>query len=377
MFKTKSTTGLRKSMSNLSITKFMVRGESTDNLTALKRTSNYNSLNKLALEEDEENKLSSDSASSSESEDSLKTTFAQSETKENNVDNNSEKSTKTDKKEKKKKNKVKNNKIKGSTTTPDFKDLLVEPPRKLKKSKTDPIKTLSEKLDEITSLICKGEKRLQQMQKEEQDIKQRISLLETREKELLKSCERLAETPEEDALEAAKKTRKRTFSISYSINYFQKPVIEAKEEKISLDLRDIKKCQKLGAGSSGAVVYSVIIDGWLCAMKELSRKITNFFDEDNFEREMSILYKLPKHPNIVRYLYHKKMKGKYCLFMTKYSGTLREEIDKRSANENCFSPSVVIRIAYQIANGLTFLHDNNIMHRDLKVLFLSYSNYYY
>ena len=41
--------------------------------------------------------------------------------------------------------------------------------------------------------------------------------------------------------------------------------------------------------------------GWVCAMKQLASE--NKIDLVNFEQEMTILYQLPAHPNIVRCLY--------------------------------------------------------------------------
>ena len=216
--------------------------------------------------------------------------------------------------------------------------------RKLSKSKNsskfDPMSTLSSDLENLLKNIKKAEKRLGRINKIEKETNERIKSLQVREKELLKSCSKLDESTEinfnynnnqsinekneilssensninlnnnsnnnlNNLNNLPKKIRKKTFS------HFVKNSNEENILKISIDIKDIEINKQLGSGSSGAIVYKVTIDGWSCAMKELSRKLTNYFDEESFEREMSILYKLPKHPNIIRYLYHKKLKGFY------------------------------------------------------------------
>jgi len=133
-----------------------------------------------------------------------------------------------------------------------------------------------------------------------------------------------------------------------------------------VDLREIEICQQLGRGASSAGVFLCLVDGWACAMKQLKREHVGAIDIRCFEREMDILYQLPPHPNIVRYLFHTTMGTDLCLFMQLYSGTLREYLDIRRKENNYFAPEKITRMALEAAAGLQFLHQHGVIHRDIK-----------
>jgi len=99
-------------------------------------------------------------------------------------------------------------------------------------------------------------------------------------------------------------------------------------------------------------------------MKQLASESKT--DTENFEREMNILYNLPPHPNIVRYLFHKTIQGRICLFMTRYDCTLQTIIRKRRENQNYFSLEQICFIANKVLEGIRFLHQHQIIHRDIK-----------
>merc|ERR1712137_707846 len=142
---------------------------------------------------------------------------------------------------------------------------------------------------------------------------------------------------------------------------------ERKNEAVQpVHLREIEICQQIGCGASSAGVYLCIVDGWTCAMKQLKREHVGAIDIKCFEREMDILYQLPPHPNIVRYLFHTSMGTDLCLFMQLYSGTLREHLDERRKTNRFLPPDKIAQISLEAAQGIQFLHQHGVIHRDIK-----------
>ena len=115
------------------------------------------------------------------------------------------------------------------------------------------------------------------------------------------------------------------------------------------------------------MVYSCMIDGWSCAMKE--------FELDEFEplllegilREISLLESLPYHRNLVRYLFHQTTENKVRLFMAKYATNLTNILKRMRKEVKFFSEYEIVRHAADLIRGIDVLHQHNIMHRDLKV----------
>ena len=133
-----------------------------------------------------------------------------------------------------------------------------------------------------------------------------------------------------------------------------------------IDLREIEICQQIGRGASSAGVFLCLVDGWACAMKQLKREHVGAVDIKCFEREMDILYQLPPHPSIVRYLFHTSIGTDLCLFMQLYSGTLREYLDVRRKTNDHLPPDKIAQIALETAKGIQFLHQHGVIHRDIK-----------
>lgn len=71
-------------------------------------------------------------------------------------------------------------------------------------------------------------------------------------------------------------------------------------------------------------------------------------------------------------LFHSVIDGKLCLFMTKYSSTLQQIIEKKKKTGQVFSEIEICNIVKKILCGIQFLHKNNIIHRDIKVCILFY-----
>eukprot|EP00005_Dracoamoeba_jomungandri_P001560 CAMPEP_0174262226 /NCGR_PEP_ID=MMETSP0439-20130205/12851_1 /TAXON_ID=0 /ORGANISM="Stereomyxa ramosa, Strain Chinc5" /LENGTH=556 /DNA_ID=CAMNT_0015346901 /DNA_START=15 /DNA_END=1685 /DNA_ORIENTATION=- len=140
---------------------------------------------------------------------------------------------------------------------------------------------------------------------------------------------------------------------------------------LSINLRNLIVNEKIAeTGGSAAGVFSCMVDGWTCAMKELSLSEMDKDITEAFENEISLLEKIEYHPNICRYLFHDSVNNKLRLFMTKYANSLGGIIRYKRKNLECgglrFDPTNIARYCLDMIKGLDFLHKKNIIHRDLK-----------
>lgn len=132
-------------------------------------------------------------------------------------------------------------------------------------------------------------------------------------------------------------------------------------------------------GGSSASVFACIVDGWACAMKELDLQGVSETAIKGFETEIEVLEALPHHPNIIRYLFHQKKGTKLRLYMTRYATSLGKVIVERARQNGAehFSSVEILKWCMDIATGLEFLKNHNIIHRDLKSdnIFVNYDSH--
>jgi len=137
------------------------------------------------------------------------------------------------------------------------------------------------------------------------------------------------------------------------------------KRSLTLEKKNVVITRKLAAvGGSGAGVYSCLVDGWKCAMKELDTTSMSQYMIDGFLGEIQLLELLPQHDNIARYLFHEISGNRIRLFMTQYHGSLGSYMQNRK--EKTFAVSQIWKICLDIIKGIEFLHHHGIIHRDLK-----------
>lgn len=146
--------------------------------------------------------------------------------------------------------------------------------------------------------------------------------------------------------------------------------VKKHKAKVNLTNLQINELTAIGNGM-GTSIFSCLVDGWQCCMKEMSLEGVSEAEAKAFETEVELLEKLPYHPNIARYLFHEKTDDYYRLFMTKYAMSLRDVINTRRANVSAgtasyFYPGEIAKWVAQVANGVDFLHKNHVVHRNLK-----------
>ena len=138
----------------------------------------------------------------------------------------------------------------------------------------------------------------------------------------------------------------------------------AEAPDILFDLKDfhLVKCGKIGKGAFATVYRCENKEfGVELAMKEVEC-LDDQKDVDALQTEMKILSNL-KHKNIVKYYGCRQDENSIAIFM-EYAkgGTIRKMISIKGA----LCEKVVSKYCQQILEGLAYLHENNIMHRDLK-----------
>jgi len=113
----------------------------------------------------------------------------------------------------------------------------------------------------------------------------------------------------------------------------------------------------LGSGQFGEV-YKGIFNGKEVAMKKLKAE-----DHSSFVNEAGVLQRL-KHPNIVQYLgVHEGTNGEMFIIMDFVTlGSLKNVIIEE---KKLINSSILIDLAKQTANGMMYLQNSKVVHRDL------------
>ncbi len=134
------------------------------------------------------------------------------------------------------------------------------------------------------------------------------------------------------------------------------------EENSGLPSQKYKVISKLGDGSYGTVYLAInIMTKQNIAMKKINKVKENEIDDMEIKNEIDILTKLD-HPNIVKIIeFYSTPKAYYIITDFCSCGELYNQI-KHQYTENQLAV-----LFYQVLSGLCYLHDKNIVHRDLKL----------
>jgi NIMA (never in mitosis gene a)-related kinase len=126
---------------------------------------------------------------------------------------------------------------------------------------------------------------------------------------------------------------------------------------------------RIGSGAFGSV-YKVIRkeDSKIYAMKRVKITQLGTKEKENALNEIRILASF-NHPNIIGYkeaFYDDNSQTLNIVMEYADDGDIESKISNNKLNKLSFQESTIWNILIQILQGLKFLHDNNIIHRDLK-----------
>ena len=148
---------------------------------------------------------------------------------------------------------------------------------------------------------------------------------------------------------------------NYIKNYYKK-----NKKYPSTKMKFYKYGRLLGKGAFGKVNLALhILTGRLVAIKSINKeKITTERQKQKIKLEINIMKKLSKSNNIVKIFETYETKKHICIVMEYIcAGDLLSYIKKRSK----LHEPVAKFIFKQIILALKFIHDNNIVHRDIKL----------
>ena len=123
-----------------------------------------------------------------------------------------------------------------------------------------------------------------------------------------------------------------------------------------------KPKKMLGSGSFGSVYEAKnALFGNTVAMKVIKKDKENELDEQEIRNEIDILKKL-SHPNIVK-IYEFFISENHYYIITEFC----KEGELFSYIKNKYSERQLAVLFYQVFSGLWYLHENKIIHRDIKL----------
>ncbi|XP_048226692.1 serine/threonine-protein kinase STY8 isoform X3 [Ricinus communis] len=129
-----------------------------------------------------------------------------------------------------------------------------------------------------------------------------------------------------------------------------------------IDRRLIKIGERIASGSCGDLYHGVYF-GQDVAVKVLRSEQLNDTQEEEFAQEVAILRQV-EHRNIVRFI-GACTKSPHLCIVTEYmpGGSLYDYLHK---NHNVLKLPQLLKFGIDVCRGMEYLHQNNIIHRDLK-----------
>jgi serine/threonine protein kinase len=121
---------------------------------------------------------------------------------------------------------------------------------------------------------------------------------------------------------------------------------------------------KIGSGSSGVVhLARNVLNNLCCCVKLIPKSnIRNENDEENLCSEIAILQTVV-HPNIIQFVDYCETQTFHCIFQVYFQGNLLLDYVKMYG---ALPENQAKKIFFQLVSAVSFLHKNNISHRDLK-----------
>ena len=137
-----------------------------------------------------------------------------------------------------------------------------------------------------------------------------------------------------------------------------------------IEIEDLSLFKLLGSGSFGEV-YLTKKEGHsqLYATKKIPRAMADSEKvQKYFKNEITILQEL-NHKNIMKLIEIKETKDDYYLVCELCNGgSLNDCLDKyRKINRKPFTEEIVQYLMRQIVDAIKYIHNNHIIHRDLKL----------
>ncbi|ESO83864.1 hypothetical protein LOTGIDRAFT_132698 [Lottia gigantea] len=136
--------------------------------------------------------------------------------------------------------------------------------------------------------------------------------------------------------------------------------------------------ETLGEGNFGKVVKAEALDisgngTWETVAVKMCKEAATDLQKEEFSHELSLVKRIPKHPNVVSYLGYCKSLDQPTFIILEYisGGNLIQFLrDRRpgsgsKSNEQEINSSELSSFAHQIAKGLAHLSHHNIIHRDV------------
>ncbi|GAB2232369.1 hypothetical protein Droror1_Dr00011401 [Drosera rotundifolia] len=140
------------------------------------------------------------------------------------------------------------------------------------------------------------------------------------------------------------------------------PVTSVRPGDWEIDRRLLKIGEKIASGSCGDL-YHGVYQGQEVAIKILRPEHLNAASEEEFAQEVAILREV-EHENVVRFVGACTKSPHFCI-VTEYlsGGSLYNYLHKNSRK---LKLSQYLNFAIDVCKGMEYLHQNNIIHRDLK-----------
>ena len=157
------------------------------------------------------------------------------------------------------------------------------------------------------------------------------------------------------------------------------------------EMRNIKRIKLINKYSTinskvYLIKYKINNESILCLEKEI--KINNNIDnlKDKLEKEIKLINSLPSNYFLKIYEYYEYPDGVFHIIIENYISDLSELIKQQINKKNYFSENIIIKIFNKILLGIKYLHDLNILHRNInpssivitsnKIIKISISNFF-